>query len=48
MFATGHPVPEALLGIATLIIGFYFGNRGAQPPAEPPIERPIGGDEPVE
>jgi hypothetical protein len=33
LFAVGGEVNEALLGISTLIIGNYFGYRGAQAPA---------------
>lgn len=36
LFAVGGEVNEALLGISTLIIGNYFGYRGAAaPPAAP-------------
>jgi uncharacterized membrane protein AbrB (regulator of aidB expression) len=42
LFATGQPVPEALLAVNTLIVGNYFGARSTasavaalQAPTEP-------------
>ena len=44
LFATGQPVPEALLAVNTLIVGNYFGVRGvtpAAPVAEQAVEAPF-------
>ena len=27
MFISGQPMPEALLSIASMIVGYYFGSR---------------------
>ncbi len=42
MWVTAQPVSDPQLAITTLIIGNYFGNRGATPPAapEPPLPAP--------
>lgn len=29
LVVTGQPIPEALFGLASLAMGFYFGSKGA-------------------
>lgn len=49
LWVTGQPLPDALLGVTTLIIGNYFGTRGsgdAAPPAPEVVAAPyVPGDE---
>lgn len=44
-YALSGQVAEGLIGIAGMVIGYYFGTRSGSGPAEPELPEPVAGDE---